>query len=458
MVFMKRKEIRIDVTEGLLKGKSFAFTTHDTFIFGRMADCHCCLPGDTLVSRHHFIVEANPPDAQIRDFGSRNGTWVNGTKIGGRKEGETPEQGQKRKYPDVALVNGDTIKVGGTTLEVKIEGIVKDTSPVLCGRCGRNVRDEVGDLRGGAYICLECRKSIENDPVAQLVRMMKQEGQEAPGDGVPAIRGYAIKGKLGEGGFGAVYLGEHAQTKRPVAVKVMLSRVAVDPEAREKFQQEIRVMQGLKHPNLVELLDNGAAGGAFFFIMEYCEAGSVGDLLKRRGGKLDLKEAGPLMLQALEGLAFVHDKGFVHRDLKPENILLKGQRQNRNAKIGDLGLAKNFEQAGFSGMTVTGAFAGTPSFMPREQLTNFKYVKPVSDIWSMAATFYVMLTGLLPREVPKSMDPIEGVLHGRIVPIQERDRKIPAALSQVLDKALAGNAKERFVDGKAFLAAMRIVL
>jgi len=451
---------RLDLTvaTGPLKGKTFAFTAHDTFIFGRMADCHCCLPDDGQVSRHHFIVEANPPDARIRDFGSLNGTWVNGKKIGNREKGETPEQGQKRKYPDVALANGDKIRVGDTTLEVKIEGGVKDASPVLCGRCGKNVREEVGDLRGGAYICLECRKSIEIDPVNQLVKMLAQEGQEKPVDGAPSIRGYRIKCKIGEGGFGAVYLGEHAQTKRPVAVKVMLSQVAVEPEAREKFDHEIQVMKGLKHPNLVELLENGAAGGAFFFIMEYCEAGSLGALMKRRDGKLDLKEAAPLMLQALEGLAFVHEKGFVHRDLKPENILLKAQRQNRVAKIGDLGLAKNFEQAGFSGMTVTGAFAGTPVFMPREQLTSYKYVKPASDVWSMAATFYVMLTGQLPRETAKGMDPIEGVLHGRIVPILERDRKLPQTLAQVLDRALSSTTKERYADGQEMLAAMRKVL
>ena len=161
------------------------------------------------------------------------------------------------------------------------------------------------------------------------------------------------------------------------------------------------------------------------------------------------------MLQSLEGLAFVHDKGFVHRDLKPENILLKGQRQNRVAKICDLGFAKNFEQAGFSGMTMTGAYAGTPLFMPREQLTNFKYVKPTSDVWSLAATFYVMLTGTLPREFPKGKDPMEIILHGKIIPVRERDRNIPIPLTQVLDRALSNSAKERFADAGEMLKAMK---
>lgn len=218
------------------------------------------------------------------------------------------------------------------------------------------------------------------------------------------------------------------------------------------------MMKDLRHPNLVQFFEHGSAGGAFFFIMEYCETGSVTDLLRRRNGKLDLTEAAPLMLQSLEGLAFVHGKGLVHRDLKPENILLKGQRQNRIAKIGDLGLAKNFDQAGFSGMTITGTYAGTSAFMPREQLTNFKYVKPTCDIWSLAATFYVMLTGALPRDLPKGMDPVEVILHGRIIPVRERDRLVPKPLAKVLDRALSNNAKDRFTDGGDMLAAVKRAL
>ena len=217
-------------------------------------------------------------------------------------------------------------------------------------------------------------------------------------------------------------------------------------------------MQDLRHPNLVQLLNSGSAGGAFFFIMEYCEAGSVAGLLQRRGGKLDLDEAAPLMLQALKGLAYIHQKGLVHRDLKPENVLLKGQRNGRTAKIADLGFAKNFEEAGFSGMTVTGAYAGTPAFMPREQLTNFKYVKPASDVWSLAATFCVMLTGALPRDFPKGKDPLEVILHGRIIPVQERNRHVPGSVAKVLDRALSNNVKDRFADAGVMLEAMKRLL
>jgi len=77
-------KVHLHVRKGKDTGKSFDFTEHDTFVFGRMSDCHACMPDDNQVSRHHFILEANPPQACLRDLGSLNGTWVNGTKCGAR--------------------------------------------------------------------------------------------------------------------------------------------------------------------------------------------------------------------------------------------------------------------------------------------------------------------------------------------------------------------------------------
>lgn len=448
-------KVHIAITAGPMTGKAFTFEEHDTFLFGRLEECHCRLPDDGQVSRRHFIVEVNPPDARIRDFGSLNGTHVNEKKIGSREKGETPEQGQKRKYPEVDLKDGDVIKVGQTVLTVTIEAD-KATGPALCARCGKDVAEEMGGRRQGSYICLACRQSIEMDPAQILMEMLaKVEGKGKPKEGLPVIAGYRIKRRIGVGGFGAVYLAERETDKHPVAIKVMLARVAVDEDARRKFTQEIELLKNLRHPHIVTVLDSGSAGSAFYFVMEYCQGGSVADYMEANGGRLAPSVAMPIMLQALEGLAFAHSKGVVHRDLKPQNILLSGTFAQPTTKLADMGLAKNFDKAGFSGMTVTGAFAGTPVFMPKEQLTNFKYVKPVTDVWSMGATFYNMLSGDTPRDFPRGCDQIEVVLRGEIVPLSKRVPGIPKGISAVLDKAIQASPKERFVDAREMLAALR---
>ena len=128
-------KVKLEAVEGPMKGKAFIFEEHDTFLFGRLDDCHACLPDDNMVSRHHFIMEANPPDARIRDLGSLNGTYVNGAKYGSREAHETPEEGAKRQYPEVDLKHGDRIKVGATVLAVALEG------EAVCCQCNAAIAD-----------------------------------------------------------------------------------------------------------------------------------------------------------------------------------------------------------------------------------------------------------------------------------------------------------------------------
>ncbi len=128
------------------------------------------------------------------------------------------------------------------------------------------------------------------------------------------------------------------------------------------------------------------------------------------------------------------------------------------AKVSDFGLAKNFEKAGLSGMTKTGEYAGTYSFMPKEQLTNFKYVKPVSDVWSMGATMYFMLTAETPRDIATGQSPAEAVMRGQIVPVRRREPSIPSRVAEVIDRALASNAKERYQTAAEFRDELRRVL
>ena len=164
--------------------------------------------------------------------------------------------------------------------------------------------------------------------------------------------------------------------------------------------------------------------------MEFCDGGSAWDLMLKNDGRLSLTQARQIILDSLEALAFAHEKGFVHRDLKPQNILLS----RSGTRLSDFGLAKSFQLAGLSGMSMTGRYAGTSVFMPREQITNFKYVKPVSDVWSMGATIYNMLTGAFPYPFTKDRDPIDVILNEEVVPIRKSINRCRQRLPQFLTR------------------------
>lgn len=456
----------LEVTAGPLRGQVHTFGEHDTFIFGRGEDCHARLSDkDVTASRHHFILEVNPPDARIRDLGSLNGTYVNGVRHGGRPSHMTPEEGRGLNHPEVDIHDGDEIKVGETVFNFRVEAAAargekadqdelstRAAGPMRCNRCGRDVSSEVSAGRAGDYTCKACLQDVATDPAQLLhtiVERARSEGEPVYGD---YDRYERIK-KIGEGGMGSVYLARRKDDGARVALKVLLAKVAVDDYARRAFLREIDITGSLRHSNVVELLDHGSAENGFYFAMEYCPGGSVLDLMEERGAPLPLAQAAPIMLQALEGLSHAHERDFVHRDIKPHNLLLTTKRDGV-AKLSDFGLAKNFQKAGFSGMTVTGTVGGTLAFMPREQLTNFKRVKPVGDVWSMAATFYYMLTGVTPRDFAPGQKPVDVVMRGEIVPIRRRDPGVPAGVAEVIDRALAKDPADRFQTAAELIDAL----
>ncbi len=404
--------------------KSFALTEHDTFLLGRMADCHLCVPGDPLVSRHHFLLEACPPLAALRDLGSLNGTHVNGKKCGGREKGETPEQGALRQYPSIELKDGDRIIVGQSTIEVRVE-TAPDAALVPAAL-------PVGDLSGLSPEAMH--RLIFGSPEKELF----------------TLPGYRIQRELGRGGCGAVYLATRESGGERVAVKLMLSRAKADIRAVDQFKREMAVIAKLRHTNIVRFLDSGSDEGTFFFVMDYCDGGSLADAANQHGGTLQWENVRPWALQALEGLAAAHKEGFVHRDIKPQNILI----HQGIARISDFGLAKNFQKAGLSGMSLTGQYAGTPVFMPPEQIVNFKYVKPVSDVWSFAATLYYLLTGKFPYRFDPKRDPIDIILNENPVPIRDRLPGLEKQIAALIDKSLVRNPKDRYTDAGKMLSAI----
>ncbi|MBI5242699.1 MAG: protein kinase [Elusimicrobia bacterium] len=454
--------VKIKASKGPHSGEEFAFESHDMFIFGRSGDCQCSIPDDPYISSSHFLLEINPPDCELRDLGSKNGTFVNGARCGGREKGEDPGEAAARMKP-FKLKHGDLIKAGQTEFLVAVQTFKE------CEGCGKEVF--VGPSQAaaeGLFLCEKCGPKVAAPSAVRAPEKAAEEGKKkgyftdflagivkpAEEEKPPEFPGYKVEGELAEGGMGRVFLAKR-EDGRPVVLKVVkpYGRRIAEREAKV-FRREMKVAMELRHPNIVEFYEEGFADGMFFFAMEFCDKGSAAELMGRRGGKLDLEEAGDIMLQALEGLAYAHSKGIVHRDLKPHNILLSDSREGLRAKIADFGLAKNFALAGLSGMTASGQGGGTLAFMPKEQLKDYRGTKPVSDVFSMGAAFYYMLTNEFVYDLDSVADPCVAVMRDKLIPIKKRKPGLPAEAVAVIGKALEPDFRERYPTAGEFKAAL----
>ncbi|MBR7836306.1 protein kinase [Actinospica durhamensis] len=461
------------VTLTVLRGRTgrgeYVFDERSTCLIGRGEDCDPRLPSDDAhrsVSRHHCLLDINPPDVRVRDLGSRNGTFVNGLKIGQREAYHTPEQGRALAFQERDLADGDELRLGkSVAFRVSVRTpappptdpvTVATMLPPACSRCGREITRELGS-RFGEYVCADCQ--AEPDAVLRLLIDLAHDGQRAE---LAPIAQYTLLRELGRGGMGAVYLARHQRTGHEVALKLMLPKVAANPTARARFLREVELTRVLRHPNIATLYEDGFADGAFFFTSEYCAGGSLDRLLEQRGGRLPIDEALRYTLDVAAGLEFAHGQGVVHRDLSPSNILLAlapwssagGGQGALTAKVGDFGLAKAFDHAGLSGLTRTGTTAGKPWYMPRQQVVNFRDVPFAVDVWALAACLYKCLTGAYVRDFG-AQDHWHVILHTSPLPIRQREPSVPDALAQVIDHALLEQPAIGFATAREFADALR---
>ncbi len=203
---------------------------------------------------------------------------------------------------------------------------------------------------------------------------------------------YRIEGTLGKGGMGEVLLATDTRLERKVAIKRILGDAAKSRTAVSRFLTEAQSIAALNHPNIVQIYDYGRATDGPFLIMEFVEGSSLLD--RCREGALPLDEAIDLTCQLCDGLSMAHDAGIIHRDIKPANVLLTSRGE---PKLTDFGLAR--QDAGDTGQTMAGAILGTLDFMPPEQRKDATLTDARSDLWSLAATLYQLVTGEPPRVI-----------------------------------------------------------
>ncbi len=262
---------------------------------------------------------------------------------------------------------------------------------------------------------------------------------------------YEILALVGEGGMGAVLRARDREVDRLVALKVIRSELANNPDILRRFRQELILARQVTHRNVVRIYDLGVADGLRFISMEYIEGRELTHLLEERG-KLEPRETAEIMLQACSGLAAAHAEGVVHRDLKPANIMID---QQGRVSVMDFGIAYSAASMGLIPassadrvdaplhLTRVGALLGTPRYMSPEQ-TSGGIVDQRSDIFTIGLIFYELLTGDVPTKANNLTELLSERSSEPLTPLRELAPDIPEGLGRIVDRCTKLDPAERY--------------
>jgi serine/threonine-protein kinase len=258
---------------------------------------------------------------------------------------------------------------------------------------------------------------------------------------------YRIVRKIGQGGMGAVYRGEHVKMNRPTAIKVLTSELSGNPEFVARFEREAAMAARISHPNAVSIYDYGEAeDGIVYLAMEFLEGEPLSAILKSEGA-LNLDRVLRITRQAADALHAAHKLGIIHRDFKPDNMIICRRDDHQDwVEVLDFGIAKETAvDAEKQALTKTGFVLGTPQYMSPEQVKG-ELLDPRSDLYSLAIVCYEMITGVLPfgGDSPQSQM-IKRILEQPIPISQARPQLwLPSAVEQVVMRGLSILPAHRF--------------
>ena len=421
--------LTLTVTAGPHAGRVFTFDRHDTFLVGRSTEAHFSLPDDPYFSRMHLLVEVNPPLCRLTDLGSHNGTLVNGQKV-----------------QVVELHQGDEIRGGKTALRISIGAPAETTRDLSAANRSTPSPNQSrgGETRDDADL-FRTPLHLQNDVPTR---------SSAPIFDLLVVPGYRFLKELGRGGMGIVYRGIHESDGSEVAIKTIRPGANPGPTAVARFLREAAILKELRHPSIVGFRDSGEVGGLLYFVMEFVPGRDAARMVAAEG-PLPVRRSVGITLHLLEALTYAHGKGFVHRDIKPANLLVSGEPEQEVVRVADFGLARTYQESALSGLTLSGSAAGTPQFMPPEQVTDFRGAKPAADLYSAAATLYHLLTGKFVYDGVRASDLFRQILLENPVPLRSRRPELPAELESVVHRALARQPADRYADANAFARAMQ---
>ncbi len=286
-----------------------------------------------------------------------------------------------------------------------------------------------------SHFCSNCAMPLEKAGPAQpsLTRTLSIPLSVVSKDSLVAGK-YRIIEEIGRGGMGIVYKASDTKLKRIVALKFLPPELTVDPETKDRFVREAQAAASLDHPSICTIHEIDEADGKPFIAMAYVEGQTLRERI--RSGPSPEDESLEIAIQVAEGLEEAHKKGIVHRDIKPANVMITPKGQ---VKIMDFGLAK----VGGARVTREGLVLGTLAYMSPEQVRG-EPADRRSDIWSLGAVIYEMITGSLPFPGDRDALIVNGIQNAETVPLSVRRPGISLQLEHIVKRALAKNPRERY--------------
>ena len=254
---------------------------------------------------------------------------------------------------------------------------------------------------------------------------------------------YHILKRIGEGGMGRVYLGEHVKMNRQCAIKVMNPALVNDHESAARFAREASSAARIIHPNVAAVFDYGESEGLIYLVMEYVEGEPLSRILAREA-PLAVERALELARQIADGLGAAHELGIIHRDLKPDNILVSRTRAGREVpKVVDFGIAKAVQDNASDALTRTGLVIGTPEFMSPEQLLGDP-IDARSDLYALGCILHLMVTASPPFAASTREQMIKRRLTEEAPHVQHLDGGLPDSVDRIVARLLARSPADRY--------------
>lgn len=335
----------------------------------------------------------------------------------------------------------------GTNLDTLVGRLVVEqglaTSEEVAA-CAEQVGDDPNQ-RSLVQVLLE-REFVTKRQIARLRQIIEAErsGQQIPG--------FKIIAKLGAGAMASVFKGRQLSLDRLVAIKVLPKKFSDNPQFIERFYAEGRAAAQLNHPNIVQAYDVGRAGDFHYFVMEFVEGRTVFDDITEHK-RYSETEALDVVIQIAEALSHAHAKGLIHRDVKPKNVMITREGV---AKLADMGLARAISDKEAAEAEAGKAF-GTPYYISPEQIRGERAIGPATDIYSLGATLYHMVTGNVPFDGKNPSSVMHKHLKAELVPPDHVNPKLSPGISEIIEMMMDKSPSRRYRTAKDLLVDLKAV-